>query len=379
MSQDEFWQAVAGCTHFLPDHYRKSMKDWLQEVADSPLAELRGDRYGSGGFVGELEKEVAEMLGKEAAVFMPSGTMAQQIALRIWSDRANVPTVAFHPRCHLQIHEQMAYRELHGLEAVLLGDGPRLFTFEDLQAVERPLSTLLIEFPEREIGGQLPTWDEFQAIVAFAKERGIRMHIDGARLWECQPYFGRSYAEIVADFDSVYVSVYKALRGLPGAILAGPADFIAEARIWLRRHGGNLFTMAPNAIAAKIGMDRHLPKIPLYVSKATEVAQILSELPGVVVEPKVPPTNMMHLYFQAPVDRLLDAAGQIALDEKCALIWGAQETPRGTKVELWIGDAGLDIPEPRLRELLTRLCTLAETQPHSPRPAFRPHLRTANS
>ena len=124
----------------------------------------------------------------------------------------------------------------------------------------------------------------------------------------------------------------------------GPADFIEEARIWLRRHGGNLVHMFPNAIAAKTGMDLRLPRIADYVAKASEVASILNELPGVSVVPMKPQTNMMHLYFDAPREALLNAVGLIAQREKSLLISWAAETERGTKFELSIGDAGLDIP-----------------------------------
>lgn len=355
MTQEEFIAAARACTHFLPGHYWRSVSDRMRDIADSPYAEDRADSYGNGGFVAKFEQEVADLLGKEAAVFMPSGTMAQQIALRIWSDRAGNKTTAFHPTSHLELHEHMAYRELHHLEAVLLGQADRLFTLEDLQQNQTPLSSLLIELPQREIGGQLPTWDELKAIIQHAHDQGTKLHLDGARLWECQPYYDRPYKEIVADFDSVYVSFYKILFGLPGAALAGPADFITEARIWMRRHGGNLVHMFPNAISAKIGLDKQLPQIPAYVRKAKDVADILNTLPGVKVVPENPPTNMMHLHFEAPADAIRDAAGQIALQEKCLLLNSVQQSDKGSKTELYIGDAGLNIANDRIEELFTKM------------------------
>jgi len=355
MTQDEFLAAAAACTHYLPDHRRKTIPERMREIAESPYAEGRADHYGSGGFVTEFEGEIAEFLGKEAAVLMPSGTMAQQIALRIWADRAGNRNVAFHPTCHLEKYEHMAYRELHGLEAQLLGGEDRLFTIEDLKALERPISSLLIELPQREIGGALPTWEEFKGITQHAKGEGIKLHLDGARLWECQPYFGRPYKEIVRDFDSVYVSFYKILFGLPGAALAGPKDFIDEARIWMRRHGGNLVHMFPTAISAKIGMDRYLPEISLYVAKATEIAQVLGEFDGVKVVPKDPPTNMMHLHFEAPVEAVMDAVGQIALQEKVLLFSYASPRGSGSKTEISIASAGLEIPTERIRDLFAQL------------------------
>ena len=113
------------------------------------------DMYGQGELINDFEKQVAELLGKPAAVFMPSGTMAQQIALRIHADRLHTPHVAFHPTCHLEIHEQKGYQVLHGLHSVLVGSPQRLMAIDDLKAIKEPLAALLLELPQREIGGVL--------------------------------------------------------------------------------------------------------------------------------------------------------------------------------------------------------------------------------
>ena len=352
MTSEELQKLQRECTHFLGYHLPRTVSDRMQEIADSRFAELRPDMYGNGGYVAEFEKEVAERLGKEAAVFMPSGTMAQTIALRIWADRASNRKIAFHPTCHLELHEHKAYQELHHLEATLLGEPDRLFSLFDLEDVNHSLSSLLIELPQREIGGQLPSRGDLAAIYHCAKERGIRLHLDGARLWECQPYFGKSYQEIVEPFDSVYVSFYKILGGLPGAALAGPADFIADARIWMRRHGGNLVHMFPNAISAKIGLDHYLPEIPKYVSKAQEVARLLNSLPGIKTVPEVPPTNLMHIHFKAEAEAVRDAVGEIATAEKLFL-FGATPKEDGSRTELTVGDAALEIPLDRLEAALS--------------------------
>ena len=360
MTQEEFQAAILGCTHYLAHHYPRSVSQRMIDIAESPYAEHRSDNYGAGGFVTIFEQEIADRLGKEAAVFMPSGTMAQPIALRIWADRVNNKNVAFHPMCHLQQHEHMAYKELHHLNGILLGEVDRLFTLDDLKKVKEQIGTLLIEFPQRDLGGQLPTWEEFQAIAAYAKSKGMKLHLDGARLWECQPFYNRSYQEIAQDFDSAYVSFYKMLHGLPGAALAGPADFIAEARIWMRRHGGNLHTQFPNAISAKIGMDRHLHRIPEYVARAKEIAQVLNQIDRVTVVPFPTQTNMMHLHFDASVEALMDASGKVAREHKCLLLQhvGDNGTVRGTEIS--IGEAALDLTNERIKTLFTKLISIAK-------------------
>ena len=356
-SEAERKEIHARCTRFLGHRPPRPVADRLHEMALSAYAQLPSDFYGSGGIVGQLEIEMAALMGKEAAVFMPSGTMAQQIALRIWCERAATQTVAFHPTCHLELHEQGAYRELHHLSAILLGEKHRLFTFQDLDAVRDQLGALLIELPQREIGGQLPTWEELGLIVAWARDCGVRLHLDGARLWECGPYYARPYAEIAAQFDSVYVSFYKILGGLPGAILAGPADFIAEARIWQRRHGGNLVSLAPNAIAAKMGLDRHLHRIPEYCRKAAEIAAILHGLDGLQVVPDRPPTNMMHLHFTGESERIEDAALQVASDTGVFLFARLNSTddPKIGKVEFAVSEPALEIETAEIRSLMEQV------------------------
>ena len=80
------------------------------------------------------------------------------------------------------------------------------------------------ELPQRDIGGLLPAWDDLREQVVAARERGAATHLDGARLWEAQPFYGRPHAEIAGLFDSVYVSLYKGLQGVRGAVLAADAD-----------------------------------------------------------------------------------------------------------------------------------------------------------
>lgn len=350
-------EIAARCSHLLDGGPVRTVRERIQEVADSPLSLMPNDSYGRGGFLTEFEAEIAALLGKEAAVFMPSGTMAQPIALRIWSDRAGISTVAFHPKCHLQIHEQMGYHVLHGLNGILLGDDDALLTLGDLQSVKLPMSTLLLELPQREIGGQLPTWEELVAICEEARLRGIRLHLDGARLWECGPYYGRSYAEIAGLFDSVYVSFYKVRDGLPGAVLAGPQDFIDEARIWQRRQGGNLYQLAGNVISAKIGLDRHLPRIPEYVVKAAEIAAVLRTFDRIRVVPEHPPTNLMHLHFQGDRERLLQAALQIAEEEGVGLFFWLRDDG---STEISVGQGALGLEAGEVRRLFEKLFELAD-------------------
>src|SRR5215210_8142219 len=353
---------LQGCTRFLTHHYRPNPRQVLLDLAELADPEQPADTYGQGEIIAGFEAEVAALLGKEAAVFMPSGTMAQQIALRVWCDRRGVPNVAMHPRNHLDRPEQHGYQRLHGLHGVLVGDPDRLLTCEELQAVAQPLGALLLELPQRDLGGQLPAWDELVAMTGWARERGIAAHMDGARLWQCAPFYGRDYAEIAALFDTVYVSFYKDLGGLAGAALAGPADVIAEARVWQRRHGGNLIRLYPYVLSAKKGLDERLGRILSYRAKAREVADALAALPQVTVVPDPPHTNMLHLYLRGDRERLLAAALETSEETGVWLFdrLGASPLPAHHKLELTMGDASLDLPTAEIVALFEAVFRRAE-------------------
>lgn len=361
MADKDTQALIQSCTRFLGSWYRQTPKEVLSELTAYTNPEDDLDRYGQGKLINEFEADVARLLGKEAAVFMPSGTMCQPIALRIWTDRRKLPRVAFHPTCHLELHEQQGYQRLHHLEGVLVGPAHRMLTLEDLKGIAEPLGALLLELPQREIGGQLPSWEELNAIINWTREKGIATHLDGARLWECRPFYGRSYAEIAGLFDSVYVSFYKVLGGIAGSILAGPADFIAEARIWQRRQGGNLPHLYPLVLAARKGLTERLDKMDAYCTRAREIASVLSTLPQVEILPNPPQTNMMHVFLQGDNERLLEASLQIARETHTLLFsWLAPTVvPRWSRFELTIGDASFDLSDEEIAELFGRLFSLA--------------------
>jgi len=293
--------------------------------------------------VAELEDEMRTVLGKPAAVFMPGGTMAQQIALRIHADRHGTPTIAFHPTSHLELHEEKAYERMHGLVGVPIGDAHELITIEDLRGVREALAAVLFELPQREIGGRLPIWTDLEEQVAFVRAEGAAVHLDGARIWECTPYYGRSPAEISGLFDTVYVSLYKGLGGLAGCCLAGEEDVIAEARVWRRRHGGTLFGMWPNAASGLAALRKRLPLMPKYYEHARAIADELRGIPKVEIVPDPPQTPMMHLHLRVDEKAFLTAALRIA-EEQSLFTWPgtmATDTPSIRAVELTIGDATL--------------------------------------
>ena len=345
MTDEELARLRAESPRVLTHHKPETPREAFERLGRTTDPELAFDRYGSAPWLARFEARVARELGKEAAVFLPTGTLAQQIALRIWCDRRGVPTIAFHPTCHLEIHESRGYALLHGLRALLVGAPSRLMTVEDVRAIADPLGAFLVELPQREIGAQLPAWDELVELCAAARATGARLHLDGARLWEAAPFYERSHAEIAGLFDSVYVSFYKGLGALAGAALAGDAGFIAEARAWQHRHGGRPVTIAPYALSAERGFEANLPKMRAYRDRALEFARRLATIDGVDVVPSPPHTNTFHVFLRGTREELEERAHAYARERGTFVFARLAPTPNPAqwKWEFVVGDATLEV------------------------------------
>lgn len=349
-------QIMRDCTRFF-GHPPKTVRDRLNEIAQAAAESEYPDRYGGGELLESFERDIAGLLGKESAVFMPSGTMAQQIALRIQCERRGVPNVALHPQSHLLLSENDALRRLNGLSPIGVGDRNALFTLEELQAIPERLGALLLELPERNIGGALRPWDEVLAMCRWARECGVATHMDGARLWESQPFYGLPLPDLTAPFDTVYVSFYKILDAVAGAALAGPKDVIDEARAWQWRHGGRLVQQYPMVVSAREGLRRYLPRVPEYCKRAREIAGVLNEVENVTVTPNPPATNMMHVFVRGDRESLQRTALAISQESGVWMPagWSSTAVPDVQMFELTCGEGSLDIEDDEVRELFGRL------------------------
>ncbi|RAP78378.1 threonine aldolase family protein [Paenibacillus montanisoli] len=277
----------------------------LLEAFEGIDGDTDSDIYGNGKLIEDFQAKMAAFLGKERAVFFPSGTMAQQIALRIWSDELGKKKVAYHPLCHLEIHEKDGLKELHHLEPVLLADKDRLITLSDVGNMKEDVACLLLELPQREIGGQLPAFEELEAVAELCRKRGIKLHLDGARLFEVLPYYGKTAAEVCALFDSVYVSFYKGIGGIAGAILAGGEAFTETSKIWKRRHGGDLISLYPYIVSSDYYFERRKGEMAKYYAAAMELAELYNRCTGLKTKPEVPVLNMFHVHADVSKETLV--------------------------------------------------------------------------
>lgn len=328
----------------------------LKEAFEDLDRQLESEMYGKGKLIEDFQEKMASVLGKEAAVFFPSGTMAQQIAMRIWCDEKGLKKVAYHPLCHLEVHEEDGLKELHQIETVLLADKTRVIDFEDVAGLKEDVACVLLELPQREIGGQLPDYHTLEAIAAYCREKGIILHLDGARLFEILPYYKKTSAEICSLFDSVYISFYKGIGGIAGAVLAGDNEFIAKSKVWKRRHGGDLISLYPYYLSADYYFDKRIGKMQQYYEEAKELAGFYNQCYGVSTKPEVPVSNMFHVHFDAPKEEMERILTEICLEAEIGLSSYVRDVTETTSYfEVSVGDLYEKLPREQLMDVFKLL------------------------
>ena len=329
----------------------------LRALADALPDDAAFDSYGTGAIVEDLEREIATLLAKEAAVFCTSGKAAQLSALRVHADRRGRNVVATHPRSHIVEDEDDAIGTLYGLRVALVGSLIAPFTLAELTAVRDPLAAVVVELPLRRTGYRVPPWDDLVAIAEHARSTGAAFHLDGARLWETAPGYGQSLAEIAALADTVYVSFYKGLGGIAGGALAGDADTVAAARVWIGRAGATPFRMYPYAVAAREGLRTELPRMPAYHARAVEIAAALRGVPGVAVSPDPPACNAFVVHLDGEHDALLAARDALAESRGIVAFQHLTRTahPRVSSFELVVGTNALELAITEIRDAIAQL------------------------
>lgn len=346
------------CHTVLPGHRQRAPAEMFAAMAAWCEAnDVAHDVYGSGALIQQFEQKMARLLGFEAAVFCITGTMAQVTALRLACDDRNSRIVALHPTSHILVHERSNYQLLGHFHALQAGDRHRTWTVADLAAIPDRLGAVALEIPMREIGGQVPAWDELEAIKQHIRARGPHLHMDGARLFEASAAYGRTPREIAAGFDSVYISLYKGIGGLAGSMLAGSREFIARAAEWFKREGGNVHHRSPYVVAAAMQFDERLAAMPACFERTQWLYEALREFPALRANPAAPQANMLHIHLPVPRERALAIRDAIAREHQVWLYHRAQHAalPDTSYVEIYVGDNLVDAPDADVRRALSLL------------------------
>jgi threonine aldolase len=245
---------------------------------------IAADDYGLGGEVAEFEAYFAKLLGKERAVFMPTGTLANHLALRTLARAGS--RVIVQDVSHVYNDTGDGCQTLSNLTLIPLAPGKATFTREEVEQVlsrtasgrvAAQVGAISVESPVRRLRGELFDFGEMKRVSALARERGIGLHLDGARMFLASAFTGVQPAEYAALFDTVYVSLWKYFNAMNGAVLAGPAKLL-DGLVHVRRmFGGAIWSAWPFAAVARHFADGFLDRYRRAVAVSQEFAAALRE------------------------------------------------------------------------------------------------------
>jgi len=267
---------------------------------------VREDDYSLGGSVQELETRMAKVLGKERAVFLPTGTLANHLALRVQARGRT--RVIVQQDSHTYNDAGDAAALLSRLNLVPLATDSAEFTLDDVRAtVARAdsgkattgVGVISIESPMRRRHGERFRQDKLSEICDWARAHDIATHLDGARLFMAAGYTDLSPAALAAPFDTVYVSLWKYLNAPSGAILAGPAALLDELYNMRRTYGGSLPSAWPFAVQALHTLDGFGERFRAGVEQSEELFRALESEPRLRVARVENGTNAFHLHVEA--------------------------------------------------------------------------------
>ena len=347
---------MAGCNRFLTRHKPLNHRQWLERIEQTQEFNLTPDFFNSGPTIDVLEHKMAELLGKESALFVHKGVVGQNSALLQWASITGRRKIAIHPQSHIHVDEDLAYKELLGLDAEMFGQEGQAITQEDIKLLPTDLSTITVELPTRRAGFKLPEWQDLLYLKSFSQEHKIPIHIDGARLLEASCYWNKSYAEVAALGDSVYVSLYKTLGAAAGGIVAGDKEFIDQLKPWRSRFGGDLFTAFPFVLTALWGLEHYLPRISEFHKRAISLSELIKQKLGNESIPN--PVQCNGFIVQLPVnsDLLEERALALASERKIWLFDRIFDLgPNVSGFEIQVGDALDDWEDDELVSLLVEL------------------------
>jgi threonine aldolase len=259
-------------------------------------AEVGDDVYGEDPTVNRLQQAAAERLGKEAALFVPSGTMANQIAIRALTESGDAVIT---PRdAHVVLYESGGAAAMAGVQLVEIGaDG--VFSAEALRASVYPADdhfartrALVVENTHNRSGGRVFPFATLERVAETARELGLRMHMDGARLWNAEVASGISAARWAAPFDTVSFCLSKGLGAPIGSLLVGTRALIERAHRFRKQQGGGMRQAGILAAAGLFALEQNVKRLADDHANARRLAEGLSTIPGVRV-PAQPETNIV--------------------------------------------------------------------------------------
>ena len=346
---------------------RRNAMQWIDLRSDTvthPTPEMRSamasaevgdDVYGEDPTVNQLEERAAEILGKEAAIFVPSGTMANLIAVLVHCDRGS--EVILGDQSHIYLDEAGGMSACGGIHPRPLPNQPDgTLELESIEAAIRPddehypiTQLICLESPHNACGGVPLTLDYLQAVRDLAQEHHLKLHLDGARIFNAAAYFDVDPRQIAQNADSVMFCFSKGLCAPVGSALCGDRAFIQKARRARKLLGGGMRQAGILAAAGLVALETILPRLAEDHQRTRRLADALVEMPGIELDTYPPQTNM--IYFQLKPDSGITPE-QLAqsLEERGILIF--PEARIRLVLHYWIDDDAVESIIAAFREVL---------------------------
>lgn len=285
--------------------------DYLNELQKAhATTNILRDRYGAGGVVEALEKKFAEITGKEKAIFMPSGTMANQLAMAVLSGENT--KIFVQDTSHVYRDEADAAQSVHQKRLMPLAKDETYFTAQQLQHAVENLSNeevfksgigaVSIENPVRRTDGRAVPLEEIQKISTYCRNNNIKLHLDGARIFIASGWTGVPVKEYAAYFDTVYISLYKYLGASGGAILCGPAAMIDKMPHLIKIHGGSMYGNWTNAAMALHRLEGFETRLQQAIKLSGEIFARLNKVTGIHIQALDGGTNIYSMELAREID-----------------------------------------------------------------------------
>lgn len=285
--------------------------DYINELqkANATKAIVK-DGYGAGGAVETLEQKFAAITGKEKAIFMPSGTMANQLAIAVLSE--NNAKVFLQDTSHVYRDEADAAQTIFQKRLMPLAKNETYFTAQQLQSAIENLGSeevfksgigaVAIENPVRRTDGKVVPIEEIKKISEYCRSNKIGLHLDGARIYMAAAATGISIKEYASYFDTVYISLYKYFGASAGAVLCGSNAIIRKMPHLIKVHGGTMYGNWANAAMALHRMEGFEPRLADTITRSKEIFSVLNKLPGIKINPLPDGTNIYSLQLANDVN-----------------------------------------------------------------------------
>jgi len=306
-------------------------------------AEVGDDVFGEDPTVQRLQARVAELLGKEAALFVPSGTMSNQVGLRVHCRPGD--EMICEAQCHLYYYEQGGFAQLSGIAARTVDGCQGLFDVEQVAGLLRPADQhfvrtrlLCLENTHNRGGGRIQPYDLIERLCGWAHQHGLRTHLDGARLLNAVVATGIPAARWAAPFDTVSICFSKGLGAPVGSALAGPRDLIAEGLRHRKVLGGGMRQAGVIAAAALYALDHHIDRLADDHAHARRLADGVHPIAGLRLEPEQIDTNIVYIAIDPRLGTAADLAGRLKQHDVLFLPTGPQTLRAVTHLDVSAAD-----------------------------------------